>query len=359
MLTLGLNISHDTTASVIDDGVVKNVYYEDRCRRKKYWHPTDSQSKLTCIEHYNLATVERVAFSSYDRRQFNLKFPDLSRDRVLQSKIIKDFSSEQLSLDRILHLKDKYDFEIVYDLSQDNDIINSIKQQLITDDIYFNKTQHHYHHAVCGTYFCPFDEAIVIVWDAGGSQVYFDDWPSYREVETIFHYKENRIDPVYRKLNNRYFAKELERNFKGFQDGCTACDQPLMKVIDGTLVEFTSFASSAQNFSEMTYALGLGDDGRHAGKLMGLASYGRLMPDTQTMYTTASSVQAESFASSCRTIDTAINMIPECKNIVLSGGYSLNCTNNYKYLSEYPDYNFFVDPIPHDGGTAIGAALAC
>jgi len=41
----------------------------------------------------------------------------------------------------------------------------------------------------------------------------------------------------------------------------------------------------------------------------------------------------------------------------LSGGYSLNCTNNYKYLQAFPEYQFFVDPIPHDGGTAVGAAL--
>ena len=42
---------------------------------------------------------------------------------------------------------------------------------------------------------------------------------------------------------------------------------------------------------------------------------------------------------------------------ILSGGYSLNCTNNYKYLQRFPDHQFFVDPIPHDGGTAVGCAL--
>jgi predicted NodU family carbamoyl transferase len=41
----------------------------------------------------------------------------------------------------------------------------------------------------------------------------------------------------------------------------------------------------------------------------------------------------------------------------LSGGYSLNCTNNYKYLDAFPDHQFFVDPIPHDGGTGAGAAI--
>ena len=41
----------------------------------------------------------------------------------------------------------------------------------------------------------------------------------------------------------------------------------------------------------------------------------------------------------------------------MSGGYFLNCSNNFKYVEKYPDLNFFIDPIPHDAGTAIGAAI--
>jgi carbamoyltransferase len=44
------------------------------------------------------------------------------------------------------------------------------------------------------------------------------------------------------------------------------------------------------------------------------------------------------------------------KNIVLSGGYFMNCVNNYAYLKAFPEINFFVDPIAFDSGTAIGAA---
>jgi len=47
----------------------------------------------------------------------------------------------------------------------------------------------------------------------------------------------------------------------------------------------------------------------------------------------------------------------DCKNIILSGGYHLNCSNNFKLVKLFPEYNFFVDPICYDGGTAIGAAL--
>jgi carbamoyltransferase len=45
-------------------------------------------------------------------------------------------------------------------------------------------------------------------------------------------------------------------------------------------------------------------------------------------------------------------------NIVLSGGYGLNCVANYFYLKHLPKgVNLYVEPISTDAGTAIGAAL--
>jgi len=54
-------------------------------------------------------------------------------------------------------------------------------------------------------------------------------------------------------------------------------------------------------------------------------------------------------------IEKAIDLSRE-KNVVLSGGYGLNCVANYYYKKRFPDINFYVDPISHDGGTAIGLA---
>ena len=47
------------------------------------------------------------------------------------------------------------------------------------------------------------------------------------------------------------------------------------------------------------------------------------------------------------------------KNVVLSGGYALNCVANYWYLEQLKDegINLFVEPVSNDAGTAIGAAL--
>jgi carbamoyltransferase len=48
-----------------------------------------------------------------------------------------------------------------------------------------------------------------------------------------------------------------------------------------------------------------------------------------------------------------------CKNVVISGGYGLNCVANYHYLDALKDegINIYVEPISNDAGTAMGAAM--
>jgi carbamoyltransferase len=45
------------------------------------------------------------------------------------------------------------------------------------------------------------------------------------------------------------------------------------------------------------------------------------------------------------------------KNIVVSGGYGLNCVANYYYLKEELGINLYIEPVSNDAGTAIGAAF--
>ena len=47
------------------------------------------------------------------------------------------------------------------------------------------------------------------------------------------------------------------------------------------------------------------------------------------------------------------------KNVVLSGGYALNCVANYFFLSELNELGvkLYVEPVSNDAGTAMGAAL--
>lgn len=72
----------------------------------------------------------------------------------------------------------------------------------------------------------------------------------------------------------------------------------------------------------------------------------------------AYAVQTQSQAEVLRLIRKAV-ADTGIKNIVLSGGYGLNCVANYWYLKELEGegINFYVEPISNDAGTAIGAAL--
>ena len=51
--------------------------------------------------------------------------------------------------------------------------------------------------------------------------------------------------------------------------------------------------------------------------------------------------------------------ISGCKNVVISGGYGLNCVANYYYLEQLKDegIEIYVEPVSNDAGTAMGAAL--
>ena len=43
---LGVNISHDTSIAVVKNGVLVDVFEEERCRRKKYWSPKEDEKTL-------------------------------------------------------------------------------------------------------------------------------------------------------------------------------------------------------------------------------------------------------------------------------------------------------------------------
>jgi carbamoyltransferase len=54
-------------------------------------------------------------------------------------------------------------------------------------------------------------------------------------------------------------------------------------------------------------------------------------------------------------IQKAIDITGE-KNIVISGGYALNCVANYYYKKRFPEINLFIDPVASDAGTSLGLA---
>jgi carbamoyltransferase len=72
----------------------------------------------------------------------------------------------------------------------------------------------------------------------------------------------------------------------------------------------------------------------------------------------AYAIQDESQQEVLKLIFKAVEMTGN-KNVVLSGGYALNCVANYWYLDKLnkEDIKLYVEPVSSDAGTAIGAAL--
>lgn len=48
--------------------------------------------------------------------------------------------------------------------------------------------------------------------------------------------------------------------------------------------------------------------------------------------------------------------VTETENVVIAGGYGLNCVTNYYLKKRFPHLNIYVEPVANDAGTSIGVA---
>lgn len=69
----------------------------------------------------------------------------------------------------------------------------------------------------------------------------------------------------------------------------------------------------------------------------------------------AHQVQKESTQAILKLIDEQVDT-SKCKNLCFTGGHAHNCLLNYEIANTFPDLELYVDPIPDDAGTSIGAA---
>ena len=367
---LGINISHDTSIAVVKNGVLEDVFEEERCRRSKYWAPHEKDDTLLqCIQQkIDIEDIDEVVFTSFDRRTTAYECDsELTQDRLASRKFKEDVIERQLSQDRLKELEEKYEeFNFVPNSNVGDSIImdDVITQQFdLPKGEYLYNVDHHVHHAWCGFPLSDMDDALIIVMDGGGCLKLWEQYPTHQEIESIYYGQkldngDTDIAPLYQKLSNLRFISDLSDQFPNELNQFLMCMTPESTTLDGVDYELVSTPSCGMNFSNMSSALGTDKLGRAAGKVMGMASYGGdLGTNNYNRHTVTHQLELDSLEYTSQLIEKAIAYKPDCKNIILSGGFSLNCTNNYKYLSLFPDHQFFVDPIPHDGGTAAGAAL--
>lgn len=252
---------------------------------------------------------------------------------------------------------------------------------------------HHRLHAACAFYRSGFETATAVIVDGAGTfipmQIGNEQTVGW-ETESIFNcsYPSN-FDTVYKHIGVR-----------GPNAGAILTSVENDKKYE-TVVSET--AGIVKVYEAVTQYCGFSSI--EAGKTMGLFPYGKvnnnipsLFDNTGTValsnrniivptYPNAALVNSELYdelkdsdcddltelqnrrdlAHACQTQtqDAVVNLIKKAvgitgnKNIVISGGYGLNCVANYYYLNALKDQgiNLYVEPVSNDAGTAIGAAI--
>jgi len=198
------------------------------------------------------------------------------------------------------------------------------KEEFQIKRIEFDYERHHIYHAYSGFCNSKFKDALCIVLDGHGSAV-SKDGKLHTEIESVYY--ANKKDIV--EVSKKYSLTPGD-------------NQPV---------------SVGYQFEKLSREIGW--DWYGAGKIMGLAQYkdyeNKLDKEWLKHLDQCSEVQRSTQEEVISLIQNSIQKY-DTKNIVLSGGYGLNCVANYEYLNHFPDYNFYIDPVCFDAGISIGQA---
>ena len=245
---------------------------------------------------------------------------------------------------------------------------------------------HHEMHSDIAFINSGFDSAASVIADGAGSFLNIEAFDNtIYEFESIYHVKKG--------LNTKTVYKHY-----GTDEPCGY----MLLDADNPDIILTEFPGIVKEYEAITRYCGF--NSIEAGKTMGLSPYGQPNPDippmfvngfgnrnlfkpnypngayvvedrykiirddyhahngevdtgeyTQVQKDLAYAIQKESEDQMCALIQKAHEKTGET-NIVICGGYGLNCVANYKFKQRFPNLNIYVEPISHDGGTSMGGA---
>ena len=258
-------------------------------------------------------------------------------------------------------------------------LIRKIARKRFEFKTHFIDTTHHEMHAACGFYNSGFETAACVIADGAGSFLQIGEiQDTCYEFETIFKAGyPGDFDTVFKHVGTKQAIgmQEPEEN-----------------------IFVTEYPGHTKMYEAVTQYCGF--PAIEAGKLMGLAPYGKPNEDLPSFFNgewgnrdliiptypnaallnvarydvlkadVKNHVEGEytdvqkdlAYKIQEQTSDRMVQLIRKAheltgeKNIVICGGYGLNCVANYKYWKEFPDLNIYCEPISHDGGTSIGGA---
>jgi carbamoyltransferase len=310
MKVLGVHIGHDSSVCVLHNGEIVHYQEEERVSRRKHASGAVSIFYDAVAKYQPEYIIITYAIGAYQIDPYDCGF----------------LFSESKILDYEHHI--------------------------------WNFKSHHLAHASHAFYNSGFDESAVLVIDGAG-EGWNIEGGLWRECETIFSAKYNEFAIKHKTLfqQSEDFDAQPEISFSDI-------DYPIKKIPYNM--------SLGGMFNRV--GVEIFDKWHQAGKVMGLSAYGHDIPNQEPAFINgmpnekflentknkspvdlAYRVQKDSFEPTYELIEKTIELTGH-KNICMSGGYFLNCINNFKYLEAFPDINFYIEPNCHDAGTSIGCA---
>lgn len=329
MINIGISRVHNSAVTLLNDGEIVFHLENERLSNIKYdGFPFHTLFK---IPEYT-QTVDNICIAGVGETPACEKFTDLDMYTNFVKNLNKEYKSSDIT---------------TYDLWE----------------------HHHPLHAAHGFYNSGFTEALCIVKDGMGSDVPINH-PLFEE-------------GTYGRENGSTFVASYPANFKLIDKHVIVPFECDVKIDD--LYHITNNASEALAFQKTAKKFGFHE--LDAGKVMGMSSYGSVdkyeiirdslvskdaisfsKEDVRSAYVNeefetfqdqvnwAYSLQKQTQESVKRYI---LKMVEQTgiKDVVLSGGFFLNCVANYEYLKDLPDdIQLYIEPVSSDAGTSIGAA---
>ena len=261
---------------------------------------------------------------------------------------------------------------------------------------------HHKLHAACAFYRSGFDEAVALIVDGAGTfinlsingqdhtvfeleSIFTCDYPAdfktvYKHLGGNGPYVNERVENMdaswFDEVGNSYecILDDTAGIVKAYEAVTEYCGWSSIEA--GKTMGLFPYGKPNNNIPEL-YNDGDGSDWRSSNRNLIIPRYpngavvnqGRYKelrtPDDVEDLTYLQNRRDMAYAVQTQSQQEVLNLIRKAvattgrKNVVISGGYGLNCVANYWYLGQLKDQgiNIYVEPVSSDAGTAIGAAF--
>lgn len=355
-IVMGVNMSHDASICLLFDGEIYSFYESEKYNNKKHY------SSLLQILEFARNDIEKI-----------LKKYDMDCNLIICASQLHMYDGKSIFNKEDL----EYIFSRVFYPNQWLFSLRNFSQNQLrflaksVND--YVRIGHHFGHAATSFYNSGFDEAICVVMDgSGGYQKYVEgqriEWA--RETESIYRMSyDSEPECLFKKA---WYAHRPE----DVQDDIKIEDVFPNEYVLVNRHENPMSVSYGQVFNAAAmYAI---NQEEAAGKVMGLAAYGKYNPSIEPpfkgkfanpQFSQHLKAHGESYppedicyitqkGSEFAALDFFDDLIEKYnpKNVCLSGGFYYNIIVNQLLVETFPDVNFYAEPMAGDVGISIGAA---